>query len=387
MLASVALAAGLVVAPHAHVLPRGGIVRAPPPHAALRLSSPAMTVALQANELPSSSLPGVPPALPTATSNKFVNVLSGVWFAITSLVVLILSYIPLLPSVAYSMIFDREQRRAVDFCVKLWARGSLFMLGSQVRVIGAESLPPRGEAVVYCPNHSSFLDIFVLSAYLPRYVQSRRLDPTPSPNRLDRVSGATLTLTRTFTRAASRPRHSLDSSSRPRAPATTLTKGAHRPRPPGRPQVKYISKIEILRIPLIGWAMQFARHIPLRRSDRKSQMETFREAVASLQAGNSLIAFPEGTRSKDGRVINFKKGPFTMASKAGVRVVPISIVGTHVFQPTGAVVPLAPPRGLTIVCHPPLAVPGVKKEQASTDECRATVISALPSEMQPRAAE
>ena len=44
--------------------------------------------------------------------------------------------------------------------------------------------------------------------------------------------------------------------------------------------------------------MQFARHIPLRRSDRKSQMETFREAVASLQAGNSLIAFPEGTRSK-----------------------------------------------------------------------------------------
>ena len=44
--------------------------------------------------------------------------------------------------------------------------------------------------------------------------------------------------------------------------------------------------------------MQFARHIPLRRSDRKSQMETFREAVASLQAGNSLVAFPEGTRSK-----------------------------------------------------------------------------------------
>jgi len=319
LLASVALAAGLV-APHAHVLPRGGIVHAPPPHAALRLSSPAMTVALQANELPASSLPGVPPALPTATPNKFVNVFSGVWFAITSLLVLILSYIPLLPCFAYSMIFDREQRRAVDFCVKLWARGSLFMLGSQVRVIGAESLPPRGEAVVYCPNHSSFLDIFVLSAYLPRYV-------------------------------------------------------------------KYISKIEILRIPLIGWAMQFARHIPLRRSDRKSQMETFREAVASLQAGNSLVAFPEGTRSKDGRVINFKKGPFTMASKAGVRVVPISIVGTHVFQPTGAALPLAPPRGLTIVCHPPLAVPGVKKEQASTDECRATVISALPSEMQPRAAE
>ena len=63
--------------------------------------------------------------------------------------------------------------------------------------------------------------------------------------------------------------------------------------------------------------------------------------------------------------------------------------GTHIFQPTSAFVPIAPPRGLTIICHPPLAVPITKKEQASTDECRATVISALPLEMQPapRAAE
>ena len=151
-----------------------------------------MTVALQANSFPASSLPGVPPALPTATSNKFVNVASGVWFATTSLIVLILSYIPLLPSVAYSMLFDREKRRAVDFVVKLWARGSLFMLGSQVTVIGAENLPPPGEAVVYCPNHSSFLDIFVLSAYLPRYVKYiSKINPTPTP-----TPNPTLTLTR-----------------------------------------------------------------------------------------------------------------------------------------------------------------------------------------------
>lgn len=315
--AAAGLFASGLVAPHALVLPRSSLVRAsPPPHPALRYSSPVMTMALQANSLQA------PPALPTATSNKFLNVLSGVWFAVTSLIVLILSYIPLLPCVVYSMIFDRQRRRAVDFCVKLWARGSLVMLGAEVQVIGAENLPPPDEAVLYCPNHSSFLDIFVLSAYLPRYI-------------------------------------------------------------------KYISKIEILRIPLIGWAMQFARHIPLRRNDRKSQMETFREAVASLQAGNNVIAFPEGTRSKDGRVIAFKKGPFTMAAKAGVRVVPISIVGTHIFQPTKAFVPLAPPRGVSIICHPPLAVPISKKEQLSTDECRAAVISALPSEMrpQPRAAE
>ena len=68
---------------------------------------------------------------------------------------------------------------------------------------------------------------------------------------------------------------------------------------------------------------------------------------------------------------------------------PAAHAGTHIFQPTSAFVPIAPPRGLTIICHPPLAVPITKKEQASTDECRATVISALPLEMQPapRAAE
>ena len=299
MLASVPLwflAAGLVV-PHARVLPRSSVIRvAPPPHSALRLSSPVMTVALQAN-----SIPGVPPALPTATSNKFLNVLSGVWFAITSLIVLILSYIPLLPCVAYSIIFDRQQRRSVDFCVKLWARGSLFMLGSQVKVIGVENLPPPGEAVLFCPNHCSFLDIFVLSAYLPRYVRKTPLEPYPHPS---------------LTRASPEPQALPEPESLPglfplsiapsRALACTyLAKPSSSIATPGRRQVKYISKIEILRIPLIGWAMQFARHIPLRRSDRKSQMETFREAVASLQAGNNLIAFPEGTRSKVHYIVHY----------------------------------------------------------------------------------
>merc|ERR1719387_3485933 len=79
---------------------------------------------------------------------------------------------------------------------------------------------------------------------------------------------------------------------------------------------KYISKIEILRIPLVGWAMGFAKHIAIRRTDRKSQLKTLRNAVRTLKDGNSLVTFPEGTRSKDGRLCAFKKGPFTMASRA-----------------------------------------------------------------------
>merc|ERR1719454_1645253 len=174
----------------------------------------------------------------------------------------------------------------------------MMLFGASVTVEGAENLPAAGEPLMYVPNHCSFLDIFVLSGYLPR-------------------------------------------------------------------RFKYISKIEILRIPLIGWAMGFAKHIAISRMDRASQLKTLKDAVETLKDGNSLVTFPEGTRSKDGRLADFKKGPFTMASRAGVRIVPITIVGTHLFQPPGAFTPCAIPRGVRIICHPPLDAPAAKQEDVT----------------------
>ena len=87
-----------------------------------------------------------------------------------------------------------------------------------------------------------------------------------------------------------------------------------------------MSKIEILDIPLIGWAMRWAGHIAIRRGDRRSQLETFKDTVASLKAGNAVVTFAEGTRSTDGRLANFKAGPFKMAINAGVDIVPVSLV-------------------------------------------------------------
>jgi len=115
-----------------------------------------------------------------------------------------------------------------------------------------------------------------------------------------------------------------------------LTLSAFMPRP-----FKYISKIEILRIPFIGWAMRFAGHVALRRSDRRSQLETFKAAVASLEAGNSVVAFAEGTRSLDGRLKKFKRGPFKMATAAGVDVQPVALRDLHKWHPPSALMPLA----------------------------------------------
>ncbi|KAH8074247.1 1-acylglycerol-3-phosphate O-acyltransferase [Aureococcus anophagefferens] len=101
----------------------------------------------------------------------------------------------------------------------------------------------------------------------------------------------------------------------------------------GARALPYISKIEILRIPFIGWAMGFAGHIALRRADRRSQLESYKAAVASLKDGNSLVAFAEGTRSDDGTLKKFKRGPFKMAIDAGVDIVPIALCDLHKSSP------------------------------------------------------
>ena len=105
--------------------------------------------------------------------------------------------------------------------------------------------------------------------------------------------------------------------------------------------LKYVSKIEILDIPLIGWAMRWAGHIAIRRGDRRSQLETFKDTVASLKAGNAVVTFAEGTRSTDGRLANFKAGPFKMAINAGVDIVPVSLVNIWRWCAS------APPRRLS----------------------------------------
>lgn len=98
---------------------------------------------------------------------------------------------------------------------------------------------------------------------------------------------------------------------------------------------KWVSKASILKLPLIGWAMRAAKTITIEREDRKSQLQTFRDSVEALKNGISLFVFPEGTRSKDGKLLEFKKGPFAMAKKAGVPILPITIRGTGRMMPSG----------------------------------------------------
>jgi len=82
-------------------------------------------------------------------------------------------------------------------------------------------------------------------------------------------------------------------------------------------------------MPIAGQAFTLAGFIPVDRSERDSAFASVEKATQSLRAGRSFLIYPEGTRSADGRLQNFKKGAVVMAIKAGVPIVPIACSGAH----------------------------------------------------------
>ncbi len=91
---------------------------------------------------------------------------------------------------------------------------------------------------------------------------------------------------------------------------------------------KWVSKIENFRVPFIGWNMSLNRYIKLRRGDRASIAKMMQACEQALASGSSIMMFPEGTRSMDGRLRPFKPGAFALAQRMGVPLLPIVLEGT-----------------------------------------------------------
>jgi 1-acyl-sn-glycerol-3-phosphate acyltransferase len=100
--------------------------------------------------------------------------------------------------------------------------------------------------------------------------------------------------------------------------------------------LRFVAKRELFKIPFFGWYLHAAGHVRVDRSDRAGAIRSLDGAAEQIRAGTPIVAFPEGSRSDDGEVRPFKKGPFMLALKAGVPVVPVSITGSHDVLPKGA---------------------------------------------------
>jgi len=91
---------------------------------------------------------------------------------------------------------------------------------------------------------------------------------------------------------------------------------------------KWLSKIENFRVPLIGWNMSLNRYIELKRGDPASIQQMFESCRRTLREGSSIMVFPEGTRSPDGRMRDFKTGAFELAKTTQNPILPIVLDGT-----------------------------------------------------------
>ena len=96
---------------------------------------------------------------------------------------------------------------------------------------------------------------------------------------------------------------------------------------------KFVAKRELTWIPFFGWALVLCRQVIVDRRDRASSVESLARAAERVRSGASVIIFPEGTRSPDGALREFKSGGFHLAIQAGVPIVPVTVSGSRAITP------------------------------------------------------
>ena len=100
--------------------------------------------------------------------------------------------------------------------------------------------------------------------------------------------------------------------------------------------VRFVAKQELFRIPLLGGAMRAVGHVAIDRTHRKRAFEAYDDAARTIQRGVSAVVFPEGTRSRTGELLPFKKGAFILAIRAQAPLVPMAIVGARAAMKKGS---------------------------------------------------
>ena len=139
-------------------------------------------------------------------------------------------------------------------------------------------------------------------------------------------------------------------------------------------------KKELFRIPALGTAMRVAKLVPVDRHNRDAAIQSVRDAAEVIRAGLDMTIFPEGTRSRDGSLLPFKKGPFYLAMESGCPVVPVTIAGTYDILPKGKF--FIRHGTAELIFHPPLWPKDFADRDALIAATRAAINGSLPPERQ-----
>lgn len=123
---------------------------------------------------------------------------------------------------------------------------------------------------------------------------------------------------------------------------------------------KWVMKKELEKVPVLGFACKVLGHIYIDRGNTKSAVESINAAKTKIVNGTSVLFFPEGTRSSDGKIQPFKKGAFKFAIDLGIPILPVTINGTQKVLPKGSLDLM--PGGATMIIHKPISVKDYHEE-------------------------
>lgn len=140
------------------------------------------------------------------------------------------------------------------------------------------------------------------------------------------------------------------------------------------PSLRVLYKAELRKLPILVRAFDLAGFVPLERGNREQSLPAIDRAAAALRDGHSFLIFPEGTRSRTGELLPFKKGGFIMAIKAQSPVVPVAIKGARAAMRKGS--PWIQPVRVTVALGAPIETQGL------TLADRDTLTNAVRSEVE-----
>ena len=148
------------------------------------------------------------------------------------------------------------------------------------------------------------------------------------------------------------------------------------PRIPRRTSI--LAKKELWRLPIIGRTFTLASIVPVERDNREAAVRSVQKAGEVMRKGINMMVYPEGTRSPDGHLLPFKKGPFHLAAETGFPIVPVTTLGTFEMMPKGK---FASKGGTaTLVFHPPIDPKQFDSRVELTEAVENAIRSALPPE-------
>lgn len=141
--------------------------------------------------------------------------------------------------------------------------------------------------------------------------------------------------------------------------------------------MRVLARHGIVHAPVMGWYMQFTRQIPVKLDSPESVQKSLDLCKESLDAGVSLVIFPEGTRSKDCELQKFRRGAFRLAKDTGTPVLPVAIFGTHRLMMKGEFMPQSLYHPIRARVLPPMPSEGYSTARKLSNRVREVIAQNL----------